>query len=470
MKEDKNIDQAIRDKLEQFSAEPPAHVWNGIQAEMGARRRKKRMLYFAWTAAAAVIVFAFIAGWMINKNPHDFEKTMVERSVKVDHGTRALAPSENETQILSLDEKDDQQVTVLKTNNLQEDAVLYSAAQVDGNMQDEVPVSENSSVRFSVQPLASRSRVVFQSSVPQLRGLRRDTSLQADALSATDRAVLAANLRRAQGKHQKKQKTWGLGAFVSPGYSAHQASYSAQYAQNLDQIADGGVGNIGGGFSLQFKSGKRLRLETGIYYAQNSQSDGSFNRLLAFAPSTDAADGSLTEMESDDRYASSIQLKNDGLAINSTAGTIKLRAAPNDAEINTLANEMGTAYNATLVADGELLQVFDFVEIPLYLRYRIVDRNIGIDVLGGLNAGLVVGNNAYLESESGKQLVGETENISTLNVSGTIGLGASYRLGKHVSLAIEPRLNYYLNSINSSSQLSYKPYRIALFTGLYYEF
>jgi hypothetical protein len=90
--------------------------------------------------------------------------------------------------------------------------------------------------------------------------------------------------------------------------------------------------------------------------------------------------------------------------------------------------------------------------------------------LGGVNAGLIVGNNAYIENDFGKQNVGETQDISTLNFSGTLGFGVNYGFGKHFSFALEPRLNYYLNSINSNPDIDYKPYRIALFTGVYYAF
>ena len=106
----------------------------------------------------------------------------------------------------------------------------------------------------------------------------------------------------------------------------------------------------------------------------------------------------------------------------------------------------------------------------MYLRYNLLDKRFGIEVLGGVNAGFVVGNNAYIDNEYGKQNVGSTEDISTLNFSGTVGVGVNYMLGKHFSLAVEPRLNYYLSSINTNSEVVYRPYRIGIFTGVYYEF
>jgi nickel-dependent lactate racemase len=50
------------------------------------------------------------------------------------------------------------------------------------------------------------------------------------------------------------------------------------------------------------------------------------------------------------------------------------------------------------------------------------------------------------------------------------GAGLTYALSKHVSFALEPRVNYYLNSINDNPDVDFHPYRIGVYTGLQYEF
>src|SRR5690606_25377857 len=113
-----------------------------------------------------------------------------------------------------------------------------------------------------------------------------------------------------------------------------------------------------------------------------------------------------------------------------------------------------------LITQGELSQIFDLVEIPVYLRYMLLESNFDVELVGGINAGLVVGNNAYLDSQYGVQKIGKTKEISTLNLSGTVGVGVTYALGKQFSLAVEPRFNYYLNSISKNPEVDFRPYRI----------
>ena len=147
-----------------------------------------------------------------------------------------------------------------------------------------------------------------------------------------------------------------------------------------------------------------------------------------------------------------------------------MRTAPKGAVVATNAESANAGYDNTLTSSGEFSQVFQFVEVPLYLRYSVLDKRFGIEIMGGLNAGMVVGNAAYINNEYGKQNIGSTEDISTMNLSGTVGVGMNYALGKQFSLALEPRLNYYLNSINSNPDVDFRPYRVGIFTGVYYEF
>jgi len=51
-----------------------------------------------------------------------------------------------------------------------------------------------------------------------------------------------------------------------------------------------------------------------------------------------------------------------------------------------------------------------------------------------------------------------------------LGMGFKYGLSRRISLNVEPRIKYYLNSLNSNSSVTYKPYTIGVFTGLSYEF
>jgi hypothetical protein len=91
-------------------------------------------------------------------------------------------------------------------------------------------------------------------------------------------------------------------------------------------------------------------------------------------------------------------------------------------------------------------------------------------MIGGFSSNFLVGNNAYIENNTGKNLIGSTKDMEALNYSGTLGVGLKYGLSKRFYLNVEPRIKYYLNSLNSNSAVTYKPYTVGVFTGLSYEF
>ena len=68
MNDERNMDKLFREKMDGFNAEPPAHLWDGIQMQMAAMQRKKRMGYYRWASVAALLMLAFLAGWYFNSD------------------------------------------------------------------------------------------------------------------------------------------------------------------------------------------------------------------------------------------------------------------------------------------------------------------------------------------------------------------------------------------------------------------
>lgn len=473
--EELNTDKGIREKLEGFSAEPPAHVWIDIQGQMAGMRRRKRAATIAWAAAAAVVVFAFIAGWMLNEKSNELIPDIVEQQQTIQE---PFQPEKNvqskeqpETFVLSAPAETNEEIIASKTSEPVPGSGTKMAAEIRN-----VPASElereNVGVSREMQKinlLEARNLAGVQTEIEKLAEQKSTVLPQATVLSESDRELIAANLQNKNRELSEEDHRWIVGAYLSPGYASHSASYSRTYSQNMNNTLQGGVSNTGGGLSIQYKSGKRLRIESGVYYAQNSQSERSSSLFFASGPSYDMADG-LESADIIPGFANVVEVSRNGISMNSTAGVIKMNNTPEGAELNAITDASKEVYSTTLVSGGEFSQVFDLVEIPLYLRYQLLDKKFGIDVMGGLNAGLVVGNTAYIQNDYGKQNIGRTEDISTLNVSGTVGVGVNYALGRHFSLSMEPRFSYYLNSINTNPDVDYKPYRFGLFTGIYYEF
>ena len=155
--------------------------------------------------------------------------------------------------------------------------------------------------------------------------------------------------------------------------------------------------------------------------------------------------------------------------MNSTAGVIELKGVPSQLVLGSKL-ESNSVTPAVFASDVQFTQNFEYIEIPLCLRYTLIDSRIGVEMMGGFSSNLLVGNETYMQGTTGKSLVGSTKDMEPINYSGTMGVGLKYSLSKRLFLNVEPRVKYYLNSLNSNSSVSYKPYTIGVFTGLSYQF
>nr|WP_319510408.1 hypothetical protein [uncultured Draconibacterium sp.] len=468
-----NIDDSIREKFEGFSAAPPSHVWDNIQSQIDGQHKKRRMAYIGWISAAAVVVLAFIAGWYFNGKTVVEAPVLVEQqSVPESNEEPVVSPQNNniETAAAQLAEAND--INGVETNETNTTTNKETFAEFEHTVAQKQPETEQIDASRTPENynLLQRIEAIFAPKQTDIFLAEKNKKTQIEESYSADEMLIAANLQNLK-EQKEKEHGWIVGAQISPGYSSHSASHNETYADNMTYNSDNGGSNVGGGISVQYKTSKRLRVESGIYYAKDGQkANNSFN-LFAFKNDAEYSEAPQASFDgSTPAFSNVVQTGSAGIAMNSTAGVIEMKTTPEGANIAARLESPNDAVADVLYSDGEFSQVFEFVEVPLYLRYSIVDKKVGLELLGGISAGFVIGNNAYLDNDYGLQNIGSTADISTLNFSGTLGVGVNYMLGKHISFALEPRLNYYLNSINSNPDVDYRPYRIGVYTGLYYEF
>ena len=466
MKEEFNMDKIFREKLEGFPEEPPAFVWDNIKANLSGQQRRKRMAWYSWSAVAALLLLAFIAGWYFNESA-DKQVPQVAETEKVN----PVEKNNIEEQIASVPEKDD-----LNTESESFETGRFLAETTKRESEPQMPeenmtgseMTEESrmfafadlSLMKSIEPNEVKLAGKEQISTPT----EKSKYEPAKEIFSWDQKVIHENAQQFSGSAQNNTG-WKFGLNVAPGYSSYSARHGSAYSSNMTYEANEGNANLSGGVSVQYKTGKRISIETGVYYAQNGQQTGSSPQLFGNKAEMDYAFAPADK----NYFNTAVNLAGNRMAMNSTAGIIDFQGVPKGAEIAANLETSGT-YANSLLTSGELSQVFDFVEIPLYLRYLLIDSKMDVELVGGVNAGMVVGNNAFIDNEFGIQNIGKTRDISPVNVSGTLGVGLNYALGKNLSVAVEPRVNYYLNSINRNPEVDFRPYRIGVYTGLYYEF
>jgi len=460
-----DADKLIQSKLENYSVSPPAHVWRQVQQQLENSKRKKRVLWYRFVAAAVLISLAFISGWYFSQSNSGGELVAGKTSA-VDQTTGIKNQIETTLPQSRSNEKETSASVGISENDK-----VFAAKRLENKFAGTRVVAKNNIAEnnverehYSFSTLKARIARLEKDRFP-VKELKKQPTRNKDVeLLDFEKLIIDRNLQ-AMASQKSENGGWKLGMYLTPGYSSFKASHSDEYEQNMTYSGRNGNANVGGGLSVVYKTAKKLMLESGVYYAQNGQK--SANTINIFSKNSDAeyayGPGEITY------FSNNVKLENGRMAMNSTAGVIAITSNPKGAELSGEFESMDGNSNL-MVPGGEFSQVFEFMEIPVLVRYRVVDARLGVELMTGITTGFLVGNNAYIDNQYGLQKIGKTEDISAVNFSGTVGVGTSYSLGKNLSFALEPRFSYYFNSINNNPEVSFKPYKIGIYTGLTYEF
>ncbi|WNM19173.1 hypothetical protein [Flavobacterium capsici] len=115
----------------------------------------------------------------------------------------------------------------------------------------------------------------------------------------------------------------------------------------------------------------------------------------------------------------------------------------------------------------ELTQEISYSEIPLDIKYNLINSKFGINGIAGFSFLILNKNEIYAKTKNGfGQFIGETSNLMKINFTANLGLGIDYKLNKRLKIIVEPIFNYHLNTFDSKN--SVKPYSFVIRTGLRY--
>ena len=483
MIKDKNIDKLFREKLKDFEQQPPAYLLENVLAGAAGARRKRKIVFWRIAAVAAALLLAFVAGWQVNymnhvsvNQPLVVSQNTVPQTKKAKNGV-----SEKETVTAKVQEPKtatrDQRFLTADSSHASTSSTKNKTAQSatpinqpDKNTSSETsknaPTDESAllhgldNITPVINPGDQTGNVLPENNVlPE----KKESNVHIESPELTlDQQIIAQNQAQLKALNEKRKDShWLVGAQVSPAYSVTRSSHSVQYASNMLNSSSNTPIALGGGLTVEYKKGKRWSLQSGIYYAGLGQSTS--NSALS-----NRSQLALTGKGSE-YFNASVDIKSSNMLMNSNAGVIEFKGIPKGIELGTNLEDKSLT-SAVVVSDARFIQNFQYLEIPLYVRYTVVDARFDVELMGGFSSNVLIGNDTYLQSSTGKSLVGKTQDMQGLNYSGTVGLGFKYGVSKRIFLNVEPRVKYFLNSLNSNSAVTYKPYTIGVYTGISYQF
>lgn len=257
----------------------------------------------------------------------------------------------------------------------------------------------------------------------------------------------------------KNIERWSIAAMASPTYYSSITSGNNELSKQIS-ASERSLISYSGGVAVSYKLNKRFSIQTGIYYSSFGQEVDGINSFGGFQKYD------LTKGDYNFRV-----LTTSGTVNTENADVFLLATGPGERILTAYTNDVFDPIKANLnYISNTLLQNFSFLELPVVLRYKIVDKTIDINLIGGISYNMLVNNSAYSMVNGGKYLIGKTEGFNLLTLSSSLGMGLGYNFSNKLTLNLEPTFRYYLNPFNDMTGSTNHPYSFGIFSGVSYKF
>ena len=480
----------FREKLGNYAAEPDPHVWERIRHSLNKKQRRRLVpLWLPLGAAVAVLLLALwfsgtftepdLKAFPVTETGQDPEEQPSVASPATDAKAGSAIPGTNEASVAGTDPDGSQSSpgspanparqaagAVAQTNperaspdagkkatargNLPGQPATAPALLVEpanavvqnGDGQPENGVGSmpgNAAEEATAEP-SDNARVASETALADSGAEAADSGKKSlfDALEEQE-AAQAAEVPKAR---------WSMGPSIAPVYY-NSFGNGSPIASTFMENSKSGTVNLSYGLSVAYEVSDRLSLRSGIHKVDFGYNTNqvSFTSTVAARPSSLIRTISYSE-------------NSKNVVVHSTLGA----ASPVQQE--------GAALDITAPSperEGRMLQQFGYLEVPFELQYTLIDRQWGLNLIGGMSSLFLIDNSVSLDSAGTSTEIGEASNMNALNFSTNLGLGVFYSLTPRWELQLQPMVKMHLNTFNETSG-SFRPYTVGVYSGMIFRF
>ncbi|AZQ43219.1 outer membrane beta-barrel protein [Nonlabens ponticola] len=514
MEDKKDIERIFQERFKQFEAAPPQDTWSQIEARLNGKK-KRRVIPIIWwqLGGVAAVLAVVVASYMMGSDEFDavdgnngyvIEET--NNSDSSQENNRGLLndndfepsttnpASTGNTNIVSTDNEN----TVSSDSNVNDVSSPRPADALAAGIQDKGDVSSATSGNIAT-PSGDDDQTVGIAST----AIENDNTLRIPNTNAGI-ANNDTNLdNKTQGSTPKVLDLDGLKvsdgvATTDPAQNVPDGADKDMVPSNEESLQEIADAVVTAGTKITIEEERQDRLLNNRWSAAtvvapvfaNSFNGSSINNNVGDASGdTNISYGVAVDYNISSRLSVRTGVHQMNVAYNTNnvsystpisaiavAGSAPGRSY-NPGDVNRAnAIPIDNTFSQELVSNnnfggfqGELSQQLGYVEVPLELKYRLVDSKLGINVLGGFSALFLTDNEVNISGNGRRLELGEDRNFQDFNQSANFGLGLDYQFTNKLGLSIEPTFKYQLNALRNDAA-DFRPYTIGVYTGLMYRF
>lgn len=498
----KNLDELFREQFRDYDAVPDNKVWDNIEASLD-KKDKRRILPIWWKlggVAAILAIFFYVINPFDNTNEEGVNVTTVNETKEIEESVKENdINTENNiknTQLSTVDTEEENDAVkneetkekhLNKNSSYVSNSTKKSLNTVNQNTADfnninktndsnsaatrsntsgsqnylTNPKNVNEGVDLGRAPENKTAIVNTEGDSKQNNNYKaltenKNKEAVANNLKEEEKATLEDTKKKSifddikeeedEAIVENSSKKWSVGPSVAPVYF-NGIGEGSPINSSFDPNSKTGDVNFSYGVSVAYEVSKKLKIRSGIHKVDYGYTTNQIEFSSSFNGSSVA------------------QLEN----INYTANSENVRV--NSAFVNAMnspsfSNDI-TGKSASL--EGNLQQQFGYVEVPLEINYALLDKRFGVNVIGGLSSLFLIDNSVLLNSGDQSTLLGEANNINSVNFSTNIGFGLNYNITPKFQFNVEPVFKYQLNTFSNTSG-DFQPFSIGVYSGINYKF
>lgn len=459
----KHMDKIFREKLGDYRQEPPVEIWDGVKAGI-ADKSGKKALVLLWRAAAGIALIISAGGLYFYLNQNHSQNLAGDSAITPEHIENSSSSDEKINNSSGLLPEKRKPVSAM---NISSEALSYSGNRLKTRTETSAKPSglkikldkiTDSTEENTSADIKSGTKIILgaamlyhakQDSIP-----RKTYLMQANWDMLKDNSIADDAVKNAY-------PGLILSAQVSPTYSYRDIGSNSSTDPSVFNESETGRLNYSGGLQIGVKTSERLSFHAGIMYARIGY---TISGLESFSGGQLATTGDI--LSGVEKSGAGIEIKNSIGSLSAPSPANKLvgvnQASPKGKYEYA---DLSSPVIPTYTADGKVEQLFQYLEVPFLLRYRLIDQKFGMNLLGGLSTNILVANSAVLVTETQNTDL-STSGIRSFNYLGNLGLGFDYAITKDLLITLEPQFKYFLNSINADNLISSRPYTFGIFTGV----
>jgi len=267
-----------------------------------------------------------------------------------------------------------------------------------------------------------------------------------ESTNAIENAIAEAEDTDEKEEEEEKLNRWSVSPNVAPVYFSSLGEGSSIDDQFISNSKESDI-NMSYGIAGSYTINKKLKVRAGINRVDLGYTT---NDVLIFENSNE----NLFARDNNRMPNVDVSASQNRYSIYSS-GSFNFENAP-----------------ATLLTKekGSLDQQLGFIEVPIEIEYTLVEKKLGVNLIGGFSTLFLNQNDIYAVFNNGERArIGGASNVKDMSYSANFGIGLDYNFSSQWQLNLDPTFKYQINTFNNTSG-DFQPFFIGVYTGLSFKF